>query len=82
MTVDGFWSAFFGAIVVSIVGWIVTWFIDAQGKVERIEVNGLETSLGSATILLSIQISEHVGEAPHSFDQRDRFAAECMILVL
>jgi len=38
MTVDGFWSAFFGAIVISIVGWLVTWFIGSQGKVERIEV--------------------------------------------
>jgi putative membrane protein len=38
MTVDGFWSAFFGAIVISIVGWLVTWFIGGQGKVERIEV--------------------------------------------
>ena len=37
MTVGGFWSAFFGAIVISIVGWLVTSF-GGQGKVERIEV--------------------------------------------
>ncbi len=36
MTVDGFWPAFFGAIVVSIVGWIATWFIGDQGRVETI----------------------------------------------
>lgn len=37
MTVDGFWSAFFGAIVIAIVGWLVTWFVGSQGKLERIE---------------------------------------------
>ncbi len=34
MTVAGFWPAFFGAIVVSLVAWIVTWFIGGQGRVE------------------------------------------------
>jgi putative membrane protein len=38
MTVGGFWSAFFGAIVVSIVGWLVTWFIGGHGRVEQIEM--------------------------------------------
>jgi putative membrane protein len=38
MTVSGFWSAFFGAIVVSIVGWLVTWFIGDRGSVETISV--------------------------------------------
>ena len=38
MTVDGFWSAFFGAIVISIVGWLVTWFIGDRGNVEAMEM--------------------------------------------
>jgi putative membrane protein len=37
MTVDGFWSAFFGAIVVSITGWFASSFIGDRGRVERIE---------------------------------------------
>jgi len=36
MTVAGFWPAFFGAIVVSLVAWLVTWFIGGQGRVETI----------------------------------------------
>jgi putative membrane protein len=38
MNVDGFWPALFGSIVVSIVGWIGTWFIGGQGRVEVITV--------------------------------------------
>ena len=38
MHVAGFWSALFGALVVSIVGWIVTWFIGDNGRVERITI--------------------------------------------
>jgi putative membrane protein len=38
MMVAGFWSAFFGAIVVSIVSWLMTWFIGDQGKVETIHI--------------------------------------------
>lgn len=34
MTVAGFWSAVFGAIVVSITGWLASAFIGDQGKVE------------------------------------------------
>ena len=37
MTVSGFWSAFFGAIVVSITGWAASSFIGDQGNVERFE---------------------------------------------
>lgn len=37
MVVAGFWSAFFGAIVVSLVGWLVTWFIGDRGSVEKME---------------------------------------------
>src|SRR3954451_24005176 len=38
MTVDGFWSAFFGAIVVSLVSWLASAFIGGRGRVERIRV--------------------------------------------
>ena len=38
MTVAGFWSAFFGALVVSITGWLASGFISDQGRVERITV--------------------------------------------
>ena len=38
MTVSGFWSAFFGALVVSITGWLASGFISDQGRVERITV--------------------------------------------
>jgi len=38
MSVSGFWSAFFGAIVVSITGWIGSGFISDQGRVEKIAV--------------------------------------------
>lgn len=41
MNVAGFWSAFFGAIVVSIVAWICTWFIGDQGRVETITIERL-----------------------------------------
>ena len=37
VVVDGFWSALFGAIVVSITAWLVTWFIGGEGRVEAIE---------------------------------------------
>jgi putative membrane protein len=38
MTVSGFWSAFFGAIVVSITGWVASGFIGDNGRVEKITV--------------------------------------------
>lgn len=38
MTVAGFWSAFFGAIVVSITGWLASWFIGDRGTVEAMEM--------------------------------------------
>ena len=37
MTVSGFWSAFFGAIVVSITAWAASSFIGDHGRVERFE---------------------------------------------
>ena len=38
VTVAGFWSAFFGSIVISITGWLACWFIGGEGKVETITV--------------------------------------------
>jgi putative membrane protein len=38
MAVAGFWSALFGSIVVSIVAWLVTWFIGDRGGVEVMQV--------------------------------------------
>ena len=38
MTVDGFWAAFFWSIVVSITGWLASWFIGDAGRVETITV--------------------------------------------
>src|SRR5687767_5271816 len=36
-TVAGFWSAFFAAIIVSITGWIGSWFIGSRGNVEAMK---------------------------------------------
>jgi putative membrane protein len=41
VTVAGFWSAFFGAIVISLTGWIANGFIGDQGRVERITIERL-----------------------------------------
>ena len=41
VTVAGFWSAFFGAIVISITGWIASGFIGDQGRVEVINTQRL-----------------------------------------
>ena len=41
VTVAGFWSAFFGAIVISITGWIASGFIGDQGRVEAINTQRL-----------------------------------------
>jgi putative membrane protein len=41
MQVAGFWSALFGAIVVSIVAWIVTSFVGDNGRVEKITIERL-----------------------------------------
>jgi putative membrane protein len=37
MTVAGFWSAFFGALVISITGWVANGFIGDKGGVEKME---------------------------------------------
>jgi len=34
LTIDGFWSAFFGAVVISIFGWLASWFIGPRGRIE------------------------------------------------
>ncbi len=36
MVVQGFWAAIFGSIVVSITGWLASWFIGGRGRVETI----------------------------------------------
>jgi putative membrane protein len=35
-TIDGFWAALFGSIVVSITGWLGSYFIGPRGRVEVI----------------------------------------------
>lgn len=32
--IDGFWSAMLGALVISITGWLTSWFIGSRGRVE------------------------------------------------
>ena len=34
MTIDGFFAAVFGSIIVSIVSWLASWFIGPRGRVE------------------------------------------------
>ena len=41
MTIAGFWSAFFGAIVISITGWLGSWFIGGHGKIEVMTIERL-----------------------------------------
>ncbi len=36
-TLDGFWSALFTALIVGVTGWIGSWFIGSQGKVEAMK---------------------------------------------
>lgn len=40
--VAGFWAAFFGALVISIVSWILTAFLSDRGRLRRIEVRRIE----------------------------------------
>jgi len=37
--IDGFWSAVLGAIIVSIVGWVASWFIGPRGRVEIVRMS-------------------------------------------
>jgi putative membrane protein len=34
--ISGFWTAFLGALVVSLVSWVASWFIGPKGKIEVI----------------------------------------------
>lgn len=36
--VDGFWSAVFGSIVISLVSWLLSSFVNEQGRVEYIDL--------------------------------------------
>jgi putative membrane protein len=36
--IAGFWAALFGSIIVSITGWIASWFIGPHGKVDIVVV--------------------------------------------
>lgn len=36
--VAGFWSAVFGALVVSLTGWVASWLIGSRGRMEVIVV--------------------------------------------
>ena len=38
VVVEGFWSALFGAIVISITGWLASSFIGDRGHVERMDI--------------------------------------------
>jgi putative membrane protein len=38
--VTGFWSALFGGLIVSITGWVATWFIGPRGRVDIIVKRG------------------------------------------
>lgn len=37
-TIDGFWTAVFGAVIISVTGMIANWFIGPKGRVEIIVV--------------------------------------------
>jgi putative membrane protein len=36
--IDGFWTALFGAIIVSLTGMLASWFIGPKGRVEILVV--------------------------------------------
>jgi putative membrane protein len=38
-SIAGFWSALFGSIIVSITGWLASWFIGPRGRVEVMVVH-------------------------------------------
>jgi putative membrane protein len=42
--VNGMWSAFFGSIIISIVSWILSSFINDRGRVERVQYIDLNKS--------------------------------------
>ena len=36
--IGSFWAAFFGALIVSITGWIASWFVGPRGRIETMAV--------------------------------------------
>lgn len=38
--IAGFWAALFAALIVSVTGWIASWFIGSRGRVETLRVRG------------------------------------------
>lgn len=38
--IAGFWSALFGAVVVSITGWAASWFVGPRGRIDVVVVRG------------------------------------------
>lgn len=36
--IAGFWAAFFGALIVSVTGWLASWFIGPRGRVDAMVV--------------------------------------------
>ena len=40
--VQGFWSAVFGSLLISLVSWLLTSFIDRSGRVEYIEISRID----------------------------------------
>lgn len=38
--IAGFWSALFGAVVVSITGWAASWFVGPRGHIDVVVVRG------------------------------------------
>jgi putative membrane protein len=36
--ISGFWAALFGAVIVSITGWIASWFIGPHGRIDVVVV--------------------------------------------
>lgn len=38
--ITGFWAALFAALIVSVTGWIASWFIGSRGRVETLRVRG------------------------------------------
>ena len=40
-TVNGFWAALFGSLLISLVSWLLTSLIDEKGRVQYIDFNQL-----------------------------------------
>ena len=38
-TLTGFWSALFGALIVSLVGWVVSWNVGSKGRYEALVIS-------------------------------------------